>query len=525
MTDLLLPPVAPAREVHTPLDWRPSWGPSPRWATPRSPDRPTYGGEVARLALEMRLPLMPWQAYIHDVINEVDPVTGWWAYDEVVITVPRQAGKTTLKIPLYAHRMRNARRAEFWMTAQNGGKAVKRWEVASQSMLDIPELNPHLQRWVSNAHWKLLWRDTGSILIPFAPNDKNMHGESPEMVDIDEWWAFDLLAADGLESSYQPGFLTKNGQAIKTSTMGTEESAGLNRDVKSGRAAVEMDRRTGTAYFEWSIEDEPGGIPIPELSDDQLVAACLAIHPAVGFHPVAPADKMREHIRKQLRRPGDDNPKGLSRPEYIRAYGNRLQSAVGGWSVISQPQWVAAMSPRAIPPRVPVGFGFELDPDGREAAIAAAWRGPDGRMIVEILKVQPGVSWVQSDVSAFLERSPEWRAVAVQNSGPARHVADKLIAGGVDVLRMPQMDFAAASAQFHAEVTARGGPTLFHIGQAAFNTSVEHATKRRMSATGAWAWRIDPDVPITSLVAGTAAMWAYDHPREVEEEYGPFKMY
>ena len=181
MTDLLLPPVAPARQVHSPLDWRPEWGPAPRWATPRCPDRPTYGGEVARLALGMRLPLMPWQAYIQDVINEVDPVTGWWAYDEAVITVPRQAGKTTLKIPLYAHRMRNTRRGEFWMTAQNGQKAVKRWSVASQSMLDIPELNPLLKQWVSNSNWKLLWKDTGSILIPFAPNDENMHGESPEI--------------------------------------------------------------------------------------------------------------------------------------------------------------------------------------------------------------------------------------------------------------------------------------------------------------------------------------------------------
>ncbi|HEY9416205.1 MAG TPA: hypothetical protein VIQ30_15705 [Pseudonocardia sp.] len=523
MTDLVLPPVAPARESHAPLDWRPSWGPAPRWATPRSPHRPTYGGHVARIALGMRLPLMPWQAYIHDVINEVDPATGWWCYDEVVITVPRQAGKTTLKIPLYTHRMQNTRRGEFWMTAQNGQKAVKRWSVASQSMLDIPELNPNLKQWVSNSNWKLLWKDTGSILIPFAPNDENMHGESPEMVDVDEWWAFDLLAADGLEASYQPGFLTKNGQAIKTSTMGTEQSAGLNRDVKSGRAAVEMDRRSGIAYFEWSIEDEPFGIPLGELPDDLLIEACLAIHPAIGFHPVAPADKMREHIRKQLRRPGDGEDRGLSRPEYIRAYGNRLQSSTGGWEVISQPAWVAAMASKPIPPRVPVGFGFEVDPDGREGAIAAFWRGPDGRGVGEILKVQPGVGWVQSDVVAFLERWPNYVNIAVQNAGPARHVADKLIAGGLDVLRMPQTDFSAACAQFHAEVTARGGAKLRHIGQAALNTSVEHATKRRTGPTGAWAWRIDPDVPITSLVAMTAAMWAADHPRE--EQYGPFKVY
>lgn len=479
----------------------------------------------------MRLPLMPWQGYIHDVINEVDPVTGWWAYDEAVITVPRQAGKTTLKIPLYAHRMRMTKRGEFWMTAQNGTKAVKRWEVASQSMLDIPELNPLLKQWISNSRWKLLWKDTGSILVPFAPNDENMHGESPEMVDVDEWWAFDLLAADALEASYQPGFLTKNGQAIKTSTMGTEESAGLNRDVKTGRAAVEMDRRTGIAYFEWSIEDEPFGIPIVELSDEQLVEACLAIHPAVGFHPVAPADKMREHIRKQLRRPGDPDSKGLSRKEYIRAYGNRLQAKSGGWSLFSQPAWVAAMAPKAIPHGVPVGLGFEADPEGRDAAVAVAWRGPDGRAIGEIITVKEGVAWLAAGVRQLCERWDVWQ-IANQNAGPSRHVADALIGtpGGIkirgervnDFLRMSQIDFSAACALVKDGITAHH-PTVMHIGQAPLNSAAEHVTKRNTGPTGSWSWKIDPDVSIVSLVALTAAVWACDHPREVDD-YGPFKI-
>lgn len=515
VTELILPPVAPARETHAPLDWRPEWGPAPRWATPRSPHRPTYGGQVARIAQNVRLPLMPWQAYVHDVANEVDPHTGWWAYDEVVITVERQAGKTTLKIPLYAHRMQITPGGELWMTAQNGKKAVKRWEKASDALLNIPEFNPHLKRWVTVARERLRWNPTGALLVPFAPDDENMHGESPDLVDVDEWWAFDAVAAGGLIASYSPGFLTKNAQAWKTSTMGTEESAGLNEDVKKGRAAVEMDKRTGIAYFEWSLEDEPGGIPIDELTDDQLVAECIAIHPAIGFHPKAPADKMRHHIASEL--------KTLGRREFIRAYGNRLQSSVGGWQVISQPQWVAAMSDRPIPPGVPVGLGFEVDPDGRDASISVAWRSPDGRGLVEVVKVQDGATWVAADVVALCTR---WDVVqvAVQNSGPARHVADALIAGGMEVLRLSQMDFSAACAMFHGEVTAKGQPKTRHIGQAVLNSAVEHVTKRRTGPSGAWAWRIDPAVSITALVAGTAALWAADHPRELEEDLGPFKI-
>jgi hypothetical protein len=473
------------------------------------------------------LPPMPWQAYVLDVANEVDPDTGWWAYDEVIVTIPRQAGKTTIKIPLYLHRMALIPGGEMWMTAQNGEKAVARWTKATDAMLRNPDLAPNLRRWVGRSAWKIQDLTTKTILRPFAPNDENMHGESPDLVDVDEWWAFDALAAEGLQAAYRPGLLTRNAQVWKTSTMGTEESAGLNADVKKGRAAVEMDRRTGTAYFEWSLEDEPGGIPIGDLTDDQLVEACLAIHPAVGFHPTAPAEKMRHQIRTDLKRPGYEGEGSLSRREYIRAYGNRLQSSMGGWNVISQPQWVAAMSDRPIPARGTVGFGFEADPDGRDGSIAVAWRAPNGSAIIEVIKVQDGVTWLPDAVAALVKR---WTfngvvpQVAVQNSGPARHAADKIIAGGLDVLRLSQMDFSAACAQFHGEVTARGGAKLRHIGQAALNTALEHVGKRRTGPSGAWAWRVDPDVSITALVAATAAVWAVDHPREIEPDLGRFKI-
>jgi len=246
------------------------------------------------------------------------------------------------------------------------------------------------------------------------------------------------------------------------------------------------------------------------------VRECVAIHPAIGFHPKAPAEKMRHHIATEL--------KTLGRREFIRAYGNRLQSSVGGWQVISQPQWVAAMSDRPIPPGVPVGLGFEVDPDGRDASISVAWRSPDGRGLVEVVKVQDGATWVAADVVALCTR---WDVVqvAVQNSGPARHVADALIAGGMEVLRLSQMDFSAACAMFHGEVTAKGQPKTRHIGQAVLNSAVEHTTKRRTGPSGAWAWRIDPAVSITALVAATAALWAADHPREVEEDLGRFRIY
>src|SRR6266508_5204234 len=66
----------------------------PLYATPRDPTRKTLGGAVAKVAKALGTPLMPWQRLVADVAMEVDPRTGRLVYGEVVVTTPRQQGKT-----------------------------------------------------------------------------------------------------------------------------------------------------------------------------------------------------------------------------------------------------------------------------------------------------------------------------------------------------------------------------------------------------------------------------------------------
>lgn len=473
---------------------------------------------LAKVAAALGLPMMPWQQLVLDIAHEIDPGTGWWAYDEVVVTVPRQAGKTTLLIPVYAHRLATLVRGSLWMTAQAGKKARKRWmDAGDQLLLPTSPIRPRLKRMVSIGHEELRHLDTASVLLPFAPNETDMHGESPDAAFVDEWWAFDQVAADGLVQAYSPGFLTKNAQAWKTSTAGTERSAGLNADVAKGRTAVELGRLSGTAYFEWSLPDEleVGGemVVLEEVPDDVLVAAALEIHPAIGFHPTAPAQRMREHIAKDFAK--------LGRAGFIRAYGNRNAKAQGGWRVIDQASWAAAMAARAIPPGVPVGLAFEVDPEGREAAIAAAWRGPDGRAVAELLRCDPGMAWV-TDAMVALSLVNDHVQVMVNNAGPARDEADRVERAGVPVERVNQLDYAAACARVLKEIGAKPRPTLQHIGQPQLTTAAEHAGRRSMGRAGAWAWAAGDEYPAAALVAVTLAVWAVDHPRETEPELGEF---
>jgi hypothetical protein len=466
---------------------------------------------------------MPWQAYVIDVAHEVDPVTGWWMYDDIVITVPRQAGKTTLKIPVYVHRLKHLELAQLWMTAQSGGKALDRWNAARAWMeRKSSPIRNEIKSWTSVTHEKIEWVDTKSILRPFTPNDTTMHGETPDLVDVDEWWAFDAVAAEELLASYRPGFLTKNAQAWKTSTRGKTWSAGLNADVAAGRLAVEMDRRQGMAYFEWSLPGKIGGVPIAELPDDQLIAAALAIHPAIGFHPTAPAEKMRAHIAADL----IENKLG-SRAEWIRAYGNRTSDEDSGWSVIPEPSWVASMSQQAIPHGVPVGLAFHVDERG-QGSVAATWRDAgSGVAVGEVIKTGKGDRWIP-DVVEALTRRWDVQQVAVVGASPARDIADHVdtterraavAEGRVPrlLLRLSMLDYGAACARVFTQTTC--SPSLArHIGQAELNDAVRETGRRRVGAEGSWVWA---DVA-SPLPAWTVALWAADHPRETEPDIGPF---
>ena len=51
----------------------------------------------------MGTPFMPWQQYTADVAGEVDH-RGRLCYKKIVITVPRQSGKTTLILPMLVGR-------------------------------------------------------------------------------------------------------------------------------------------------------------------------------------------------------------------------------------------------------------------------------------------------------------------------------------------------------------------------------------------------------------------------------------
>src|SRR5687768_2384450 len=102
----------------------------PRWATPRTKGRESFGPQIAAVNAQLGLPLMPWQQLVADVGGEIDSETGLPAYRDIVVTIPRQNGKTTLVLGW------EVQRALGWDGPQNIVYSAQSGKDARKKLLD-----------------------------------------------------------------------------------------------------------------------------------------------------------------------------------------------------------------------------------------------------------------------------------------------------------------------------------------------------------------------------------------------------
>lgn len=451
------------------------------------------------------MPLMPWQRYVADVALEIDPATGWWAYDKVVLTVQRRAGKSALGQAVKVDRLATGNNRKLWMSAQNGEKALDRWTEVSQ-VIERSGLAPKIRTYTTTGRERIVWLPTKSELVPFPPNGDLLHGDAIDLLELDELWKHDAATALKMKAGYRPTFLTTNAQAWLISTMGTSASTWLNTERDEGRVLVEAGVTSGTAYFEWSVPARVHGAPVDELSDDELVALILAHHPANGTHPLMTPAKLERFIRDDL---ADED---IGRSGVLRQYGNVTQE-LDGERLIPATIVAASTTLDRIPVDVAPAVAFDVDKDRRASTISAGHRRSDGVGLVEIIEHGLGTRWTAAAVIGVLERQGLTRVTA-NNAGPARDVADEIERAGFEVQRVSAPDYAAACVRVHDELKATPRPTLLHYGQKDLVDAFgPHLTKRKLGQS--WAFDTDGD-PVTPVTSSTLALWGADHPPEVE---------
>lgn len=384
----------------------------PRFHTPRNPAHRTLGGKAAKVAAILGTPLMPWQRMAADVALEVDD-KGMFVYKNIVISVPRQAGKTTMTQALGIHRLLTTRDGKLWYTAQTGQAARERFikDLAPRVMRGLPGL-VELKRGAGDT--RMTFKPLNSQYRPHPPNDEYLHGEQSDLNQIDEPWAYTETQGDALMQAVTPTQNTKpNAQTMFLSTMGDADSTWWHSLVDAARAG-EMER---TAIFDW-------GLPEAESASD--LEAVIAAHPAVGH---------------TIPRQAIIDAAGTMKPhEFARAYANqRTQTRV---AVFTAEELEAVLTDRLeIDPSSQVAFGAAVSWDRSRAVIAAAGHAADGTPVCEIVDARPGTSWLHEVIPALIDRHNPL-AFLVDPRSPASTIAND--PAMVDLLRLPTSQQIAA---------------------------------------------------------------------------------
>ncbi|MGH2600232.1 MAG: hypothetical protein ACRDJ9_12715, partial [Dehalococcoidia bacterium] len=293
-----------------------------------------------------------------------------------------------------------------------------------------------------------------------------------------------------------PTFTTTAGQLWIVSTAGTAASGFLWPWIQKGRHAVQSGHREGIAHFECAIppDADPDDLHRPGRPDlrEAFIDVVLANHPARG-HTLK---------RSALLAALDQMEPG----EFARAYGNYWTATAE--TVIAGAAFTSALRPADSPlPQAGhrLAYGFAAGEDGKDGAIAAAWRDTRGVAWAAVLAAEEGSAWLPARLAA-LDARREGVAFGFNDHGPSAVAADRIRRDGFTCTGLSGSQYATACAALKTTVETENQAELCLITDPALLAAHQAATRRRLG--DGWVWDVRGSAPI---VAVTVALWTLDH--------------
>lgn len=284
----------------------------PRFATPRA-RRASHGAALRSTAGQLGLTFMPWQEMV--AATALEHSGARLSFRDVGVTVPRQSGKTTLMLAVIVHRMLAASGQRLAYGAQTRLAARGKLFDMLWPMLQASRLRPMFTLTRATGAESLRCSN-GSMLTLLSAEESAGHGETLDLVVLDECWA--MSAA--VEQAARPAMATRpNAQFWMLSTAGNAKSVWWRSKVEGGRVASQSGMGR-LAYFEWSAGPDvdvfdqatwPTFMPaLGHTIDEDVVAADLAV---------------------------------MDASEWRRAYANQWpDESAEGWDVIEKDVWGAS---------------------------------------------------------------------------------------------------------------------------------------------------------------------------------------
>lgn len=382
----------------------------PRYLTPRS-SAYSYGGRTAKVSKLLGRPFMPWQHAAAGLIGECDS-RGRLLHPLVVVTVPRQAGKTALLSAVMLQRLMTRQQARVWYTAQSGIKAREQmWE-----MMDAVDLSPlgrltRSKRGAGDTSIEL--PALASRIRAHPPTADSLHGTQSDLNVIDEGWFFDEALAAGLMGAITPTQATRpNAQTVIVSTSGTAASTWFHDLVDRGHEG------------ELCLIDYGVG---PDVDADDFEAIAAA-HPAIGRTQDV---SILTAARAQL-----------SEGEFLRAYGNRRTKT---YERLIPVELVELATITDDLPEGPPVFGAAVSFERDDVVIVAAVEGTEAPA-VEVVARYDSTDGAAQRLADLTDR--HGGHVAIATAGPAGSLADDAERLGATVTRVLDAELSTATVDF-----------------------------------------------------------------------------
>lgn len=437
------------------------------------------------------LPLFPQGVQIASVMSAREPSSlskaGWRpVYRTVVVEAARRSTKTTAVLATLLGRCLTRPGHMVASTAQTGVKAREKMLEVQGALRAAGFEREGLGKCLQGMGDTRIDFGNGSMWRSVPPDPGAFRSAAYDDVLVDESGELEPEKAQLLLAGILPTLDTRpTAQIIVAGTPG-EIRAGLLwtrlEQLRAGRPrvggvvyeapdrSVFLDPETGEPNWELLARTHPG---IGTLTDAQTIVDSLA-----------------------------DMGLELWQREYLCLWPRGAST-----SALDVEAWDACAA-EALPPRPErVGVAWEIDPDGRRAAVVAAWRDADDLAHLEVLACEPGSDWLPRVVRAAEDKH---RVTSVydpigQNLEAAERMRRPPFRSRTQPLKL--RDQVGAAARIDKLITQR---RIVQYRQADLDAAVAGAVWRPAGTDGRLFSRKASTASVACLVAAAEALWAYD---------------
>jgi hypothetical protein len=398
---------------------------------------------------------------------------GLYSADTIVISIPRQVGKTYLVACLiYALCLLEPGLTVIW-TAHRKTTAAETFE-QFDAMAQRPRVKPHIRQVLhGKGDEKILFKNRSRIL--FGAREQGF-GRGFSDVDILVFDEAQIMTETTLEDMAAAQNVAKNPLTFMMGTPPRPQDAG----------------EVFTLLRQEALDGESDGTLFVEISADR---GCDPMdreqwRKANPSYPHRTSDRAMLRLRKKLK----------SDPSWLR-------EALGVWDefgrhqrVVKASRWNELLDVGPADGVRPTSLGVDAS-HSRELSIAACW--------LEQGKAHAEEVWAGTDEMAaeawIAERATRLMPIVIDGLSPAASLVPRLRARGLNVKVTSSSDVVKACGLWLGDVTAGH---LTHADQTSINDALEAARKRAIGSAGGWGWdRKDSQTNIAPLVAHTLARY------------------